>query len=197
MSTYIRTQNIEGPRLLPPTQGTRVWGHLVHFWWKASWNTDATSGYIIQEVYTHITQVNCTGQPDAPIWVRYWEAWRITGANTFDPNPFDYWTIVLGANRTGTWVKRANVYHVSSLDPAAGFAVGRVPDARILLSTHTRPQNLGRPLLTRQARGEYNTCGPVSTWYHRIPSRPSAHQGASTAVHAHHGAHQVGPRVPR
>jgi hypothetical protein len=188
MTLHIQAHNEEGPLRLHPAHGENIWGRLSHLRWRTRWTTNATSGYIVQEVYTEIREENCSGQSQPVIWTRYWEAWQITGTNTFSPNAFDRWSITLGANRKGTWHKRGQVYIVAALDPAANFTPGGARDAFQLLSTYTQPRNLGTVLRTRGISGEYNTCGHLALWYHRPLSTPHGHHAVHSSGHGHHHA---------
>ena len=72
---------------------------------KTAWVTNATTGYLVQEIDGQMTATDAAGRP-VPIDVpHYWEAWRINGPNRFDPSPFDHWTIHFRTGTRGTWRK--------------------------------------------------------------------------------------------
>lgn len=142
-----------------PMNDSRLWGDPAHFYWKIGWETDATSGYIVQEIYVVIEVTNCRGVPQPPQWSRYFEAWRVTGRNSFDPNPYDIWTIQLGLGTRGVWTKTGVAHCVATLDPNAGFRPGGAREANQLLSTYTQPANLGPALVSRTVQAEWNGCG--------------------------------------
>jgi hypothetical protein len=155
---YLRARTVEAQQFLSPMSPATLWDRPTHFRWKTLWETDATSGYIVQEIYTVIHPSNCQGQALPTVWSRYWEAWQVTGQNAFSPNGFDFWTIQLGIGRRGTWSKTGVAYWVASLDPHANFRPNGVADAHDLLSTGTQPTNLGNALLRRGVQGEWEAC---------------------------------------
>jgi hypothetical protein len=155
---YLRARTIDPQQFINPMMPTQLWGQPTHFYWKTLWETDQITGYVVQEVYTVLNYATCRGVALRPTWSRYFEAWQITGRNTFQPNGFDFWTIQLGSGR-GTWTKTGVAHWVDALDRQAHFRPGGAREANILLSTHTQPTNLGPPLLRRSVSGEWDGCG--------------------------------------
>ncbi|MEO7673892.1 MAG: hypothetical protein ABIU09_07425 [Pyrinomonadaceae bacterium] len=136
---------------------------MVNLIWQTRWQTSATTGYIVQEITTRMSAFGCNGTPLNVPANHYFEAWRITGPNTFDPNAFDYWTIQTGANTRGHWTKTGRVFWVPALDPSWNLSSGRVSHAGSLLSGLSA-RDLGTVLLTRTIGGTWEGCnGAFST----------------------------------
>jgi hypothetical protein len=181
--TYLRVRTVRPQRFYNPMSDQQLWGEPINFLWQTQWQTDATSGYIVQEVYTVFHVVNCHGH-DMPVgWNRYFEAWRITGPDSFEPNGFDFWTIRLGNGR-GTWSKTGDAFLVDALDPNAHFEHNPSRGAHALLSTTTQPTGLGPVKLHRRVEGEWEACAmQVLECFHR-PRARAAEGGSVPPVDA-------------
>jgi hypothetical protein len=164
---YLRTRTIQGPEYHNPRFPIPVNGRDAHFLWKTLWETDARTGFIVQEVYTVLYRRSDSGASLPPLWSRYWEAWTITGRDTMQPDRADTWTVEVG-DLQGTWRKTGVAYIVTALDPAAGFRPGTVREAGKLPSTYTQPRNLPPALLQRHVEGEWDARDPhPANCFHR------------------------------
>jgi len=132
----------------------------TNYYWRAQWGIDVSTGYIIQRIQTTINATSCSGNAAAPVTGTplYWEAWHITGPNTFSPHAFDIWTIDLSAGTRGTWSKQGDVYWVPDLDAAWGFRAGSVANAGLLKSTSVPVRDLGQVIMSRTRAGRWDGC---------------------------------------
>lgn len=140
-----------------------TWGKNGYFNWVVYFNTNATNGWIVQEIINVYNPQNAAGQPLGPPHAtpRYYEAWSVGASSQVEPGngvDNDYWTRPnRGDNTQGNWSMTGNVYFTTT-DPATqGFAARRVPDAGDLLSSTTAPAGLGTVKLVRRASGSWNS----------------------------------------
>lgn len=137
------------------------------FLWKVNWITNGRNGFIVQEISSTVHAWSCDGKPiSSPTHFtpRYWEAWNVDGLGRMTPNSEDTWLRWGFFNSRGNWSATGKVYWVTTLDPAAHFATGKVPEAgKILLSTTTPPKHLGASLQNRRAAGKWECCGNKKT----------------------------------
>lgn len=129
------------------------------FNWAVQWVTNATSGFIVQEIRNTLTATNSDGNPDTSIPLptpHFWEAWSFEGL-VLAPRR-DFWVLPARPNTSGNWRILGNVYFVKQLDPGANFVPGGVPESRGL-STRTQPNNLGPRLMVRHQAGHWELDG--------------------------------------
>ena len=156
MSVRLSPGTTHAPRWFLPQSPEAHQGRPCHFFWQIQWNTSATSGFIIQEIYTEIHEQTCFAAAASPvIWTRYWEAWAVTDrAPSIENDGHDVWTIQLGNTTRGWWVKRSVAYWVSALDNPGSWSRTAVADTNGLLGKRSRPTNLA--LLSTAARSGAN-----------------------------------------
>jgi hypothetical protein len=63
-----------------------------------------------------------------PFAPRYWEVWTVDSFGNMAPTSDDTWLRHGFMASKGEWSVQANVFLVTSLDPAAGFAKNKVPE---------------------------------------------------------------------
>jgi hypothetical protein len=136
--------------------------------WKIKWVTSGRSGFLIQEVVSRIRIFDCQSGASIdnplPFTPHYWEVWEVDSSGNMAPTSDDTWTRHGFANSKGEWSVQANVFWVTSLDPAGGFAKNKVPETGTnMLGTTTAPKNLGAAILTRRAGGKWVCCGDTKT----------------------------------
>jgi hypothetical protein len=158
-ATRMKTSNLSAP----------AWKDYGEFKWWISWDTDGTSGWIVQRidnVYsgsladgTAITNATVGAEPS------YYEAWEadskgvITGSLGGTPNRDRWERPRMPAGSKGNWGMTGTV-HWTSKDPQnSGFASGKVANAGTLLSSKTAPASLGSALLTRTAQAMWTSTG--------------------------------------
>jgi hypothetical protein len=182
MSARLSAGTTHGPRWFLPQAPELHQGRPCHYFWQIQWTVSATTGYIIQEVYTEVHQQQCYAVAASPVlWTRYWEAWAVTALNEIENGGHDVWTIQLGQATRGWWVKRGVAYWAAALDNPGTWSRTAVPDTNGLLGRRTPPANLGPPLCRREARGEWRACGPVAANnFHR--AIPRGHAGTIPAL---------------
>ncbi len=170
-------------------------GEEAHFHWRTEWETDATSGFIVQEIYTVMNTTDCRSGRSHTDYSRYWEAWQLDGRNSFVNNGYDIWSILVGRGR-GDWSKTGEAYWVSTLDSEARFTPRGAREAGILLSTYTQPRSLGPILCRRNVRGVWDACGSsIFECFHRLTS-PALAPGSTprpsprSVPHPAHRAHR-------
>jgi hypothetical protein len=152
----------------PRTRGT-----CGEFSWYFNWVTNGRSGFLVQEIINTYNAKDCTGAADTSIapTPHFYEAWGIDAKGKIDPEIVtphgrvnDHWNRPARPDANGNpgsqgdWSITGKAYLTGSLDPAASFTVGAVPDAQQLRSTVTRPNNLGSPLLNHRAGGIWDCC---------------------------------------
>ncbi len=137
------------------------------FLWKVNWITNGRNGFIVQEISSTVHVWSCDGRPiSSPTHFtpRYWEVWNVDGLGRMTPSSEDTWVRWGFFNSRGNWSATGGVYWVTTLDPAAHFATGKVPEAgKTSLSTTTPPKHLGAPLQNRRAAGKWECCGNKKT----------------------------------
>ena len=175
MSVRLSPGTTHGPRWFLPQSPEAHQGRPCHFFWQIQWNTSATSGFIIQEIYTEIHEQTCFAAAASPvIWTRYWEAWAVTALSTIENDGHDVWTIQLGNTTRGWWVKRSVAYWVSALDNPGSWSRTAVADTNGLLGKRSRPTNLGVP---QPPRGPGRMVRLRAECRQQLPSRHSARPG--------------------
>ena len=152
-----------------------TWGSNGYFNWVVYFNTNATNGWIVQEIINTYNLQNAAGEtvPTPAVTPRYYEAWSVDASSHVEPGhgvDNDYWTRPgQGPNTQGNWSMTGNVFFTTT-DPATqGFTAGGVANAGDLLSTTTRPSDLGTAKMVRRANGTWNS----------VASPPVAHSGSA------------------
>jgi hypothetical protein len=148
----------------------RTCGEFLYYF---RWITNARSGFIVQEISNTYSANDCTGTADNTIapTSHFYEAWEVDSRGAAQPEQVtplgtvnDKWERPARPDANGTpgsqgdWSIAGKVYWTPSLDPAASFSVGAVPDAKLLRSTERRPANLGSSLLEHRVGGIWDCC---------------------------------------
>jgi hypothetical protein len=139
------------------------WGANGEFEWVVAFDTNATNGWIVQEVANTYNPQDATGKPLGPPHATplYYEAWAVDASSVVTPNPTgsnDWWLRPNRGNNTkGDWSMTAKVYFTTTDPKTQGFTSGGVPDAGILLSSTTAPSGLGTVKLNRKADGKWDS----------------------------------------
>jgi hypothetical protein len=139
-----------------------TWTDHGHFDWRVGFVTNATSGWIIQELFNSYSIQDASGNDVVPRFTpHYWEAWAVSENSAVTPNigpDNDYWIRPSRGNNTkGTWSMDGAVTYTTT-DPATqGFTPRGVREAGILLSTTTAPRDPGMLLMNRAANGTWDS----------------------------------------
>jgi hypothetical protein len=157
-------QQVDASPITGPTYGPCRNFNLV-----VSWTTGVRNGFILQECMNTDTITRCSDGANlpAPNTPHYWEAWQVDGSGAVSDGNQDTWFRAQRPGTQGRWTFDSNVFAVSQLNPAWGFARGAVPTAGTLLATTTGPghDELYQPSMTRHQGGEWDCC--AATPYHR------------------------------
>lgn len=138
------------------------------FLWQSTFGTSGRSGFLIQEITNVYQAQTCAGAADNSIHPTpvYYESWQVDASGNVTPKPTgtnDWWMRPPRPNTKGNWSMTGKVHWATSLEPAAGFVFGKVPDAGATMSTFTRPTNIANPILTRRKGGTWDCCGGNNT----------------------------------
>jgi Domain of unknown function (DUF4157) len=157
LDNYVTATTTAGPTFSPCRE----------FLWDVDWGTSLRSGFIVQEIFNDGEIRDCGGVAQAvPNTPHFWEAWQVDAHGNVGDGGADRWFRARRNATRGNWRLRSRVYTVLTLDPGAGFVrAGGVPDSNGLLSTTTRPTNLGPSVLDRRAAGEWDCC--TAPFFHR------------------------------
>jgi hypothetical protein len=160
-------------------------GLATFFQWDVNFSTSLRDGWLIQEIVNARARTRCNGAAIAEtLTPHYWEAWWVDGSGdvrvptainaartaataSVAPAPADdLWRRAAAAPSRGNWRMSANLF--TTLRLPAGFAAGNVADALALPSTAAAPNGdeLGLVAASRDARGQWNCCGPAATHFH-------------------------------
>ena len=163
----------KAPLIIRADDVLRTWNQCGGFAWDINWITNGRSGFIVQEITNTYSAKDCTGAADTTVapTPHFYEAWQVDARGYASPNQVtqlgrvaDLWRRPdrMDANGSpgsqGDWSTNGKAYWATSLDPAASFRPGAVPDAKLLQSTTTRPTNLGSSLLERRVGGIWDCC---------------------------------------
>jgi hypothetical protein len=143
-----------------------TWDLYGGFHWTTKWDTDGTSGWLVQNIQNEYSGnfrdgtpvTNASGKSDP----YYWEAWTVSSGGIFTPASFDNWNRIRIWGSEGKWHTLGTVYWTPTDPRLSGFKEGTVPSAgQWLLSSWTAPADLGPPLLNRSAHASWRMDGSM------------------------------------
>jgi uncharacterized protein DUF4157 len=153
--------------IIPSDVTPKIRSHCGEFFWFTNWTTSGRNGYIVQEIINTYSATDCMGAADTTVTPtpHFYEAWKVDARGNTTPEFVvpqgrvnDKWSRPEHKDSHGEWSITGKAYWTKILDPAANFAVGAVFDAHDLLSTTTRPTNLGVSLHDRRVGGRWDCC---------------------------------------
>jgi hypothetical protein len=144
------------------------WLNWGEFHWWIRWNTDGTSGWIVQSIKNEYSGTKKDGSAltlaDAKATPFYYEAWTVNKDGVIMPGNLDTWNRPILRDTDGKWNTQAVVYWTDTDPQQSGFRAGAIPDAgQFLLSSFTAPANLSAPLLNRAAYGAWHPDGTTKS----------------------------------